>query len=114
MKNPIMFLRYAGLVEAVSFIVLVAFAMPLKYFFGFPIAVKLAGSVHGALFVVLCVALLQTMLAAKWTLGRGALVFLAALVPLGPFLIDRRMLGYEAEFRDQQTVRVEQSSRNGN
>jgi hypothetical protein len=54
------------------------------------------------------------MLAAKWTLGRGALVFLAALVPLGPFLIDRRMLGYEAEFRDRQTVRVEQSSRDGN
>ena len=108
MKNPILFLRYAGLVEAVSFIVLVGIAMPLKYFAGLPIAVKLAGSIHGGLFVVLCVALLQTMLVAKWPLGRGALVFLAALFPFGPFLIDRRMLGYEAEFRDRRAVRVTQ------
>jgi integral membrane protein len=109
MKNPILFLRYAGLVEAVSFIVLVVFAMPLKYFAGFPIAVKLAGSVHGALFIVLCVALLQTMMVAKWPMSRGALVFLAALVPFGPFLIDRRMLGYDAEFRERQAARVMQS-----
>jgi integral membrane protein len=114
MKNPILFLRYAGLVEAVSFIVLIGIAMPLKYFVGLPIAVKLAGSIHGGLFVVLCAALFQTMLVAKWPMGRGALVFLAALLPFGPFLIDRRMLGYEAEFRERQAIRVTQSVRDGN
>jgi integral membrane protein len=56
MKNPIPFLRTVGLVEAGSFIVLVAIAMPLKYFAGLPVAVKIAGSIHGALFMALCLA----------------------------------------------------------
>jgi hypothetical protein len=41
------------------------------------------------------------MIAARWPLGRGTLVLVAALLPFGPFLIDRRMKGYDAEFRER-------------
>ena len=97
-RNPIPLLRIAGLVEAASFLVLLGVAMPLKYFAGFPAAVKIAGWVHGVLFIVFCAALVLTMVVAGWPLGRGALVFVAALLPFGPFVLDRRMKRYEAEF----------------
>ena len=60
---------------------------------------KIVGSIHGALFVIFCVALLRTMLVARWPLPRGAIVFIASLLPFGPFFVDRRMAEYEAEFQ---------------
>jgi integral membrane protein len=99
MKNPIPFLRTITLIEGVSFLVLLGIAMPLKYFADLPMAVKWVGWIHGVLFMVFCAALLQTMLLVKWPLARGAMVFVAALLPFGPFLMDRRMREYEAEAR---------------
>lgn len=87
-----------ALTEGVSFLVLLGVAMPLKYVWGIPVAVKVVGWIHGLLFVIFCVALLRTMIIARWSLVRSVGVFVAALLPLGPFLIDGRMLLYEAEF----------------
>jgi integral membrane protein len=99
-KSPIPFLRRAGQVEAVSFLVLVCVAMPLKYMAGMPMAVKVVGWIHGVLFIAFCIALLRAMLIARWGLDRGALVFVAALLPFGPFVVDRRILAYDEEFRE--------------
>ena len=101
MKNPIPFLRKVALIEAVSFLVLMGVAMPLKYFMDMPIAVKVVGWIHGVLFVIFCGALLQTMIVAKWPFLRSAMIFVAALLPFGPFVVDKRMLAYEAEFRNR-------------
>jgi hypothetical protein len=38
------------------------------------------------------------MLDARWSLSRGALLFTAALLPFGPFLVDRRVEGWEQDF----------------
>ena len=101
-KSPIPFLRRVGQIEAISFLLLLCVAMPLKYLAGMPAAVKLVGWAHGILFVIFSLALLRTMLVARWGLDRGALVFVAALLPFGPFVVDRRMLAYDAEFRARQ------------
>ena len=95
-------LRAAGLVEACSFLILVGVAMPLKYFAGQPGAVKVFGWIHGLLFIIFCGALFRTVLIARWPLGRAALIFVAALLPFGPFVVDRRMKKYAEEF----TVRL--------
>ena len=100
-KNPIPLLRLTGLVEAVSFLVLLGVAMPLKYFAGLPGAVKAVGWVHGALFVAFCAALALTVIVARWPIGRAALVFVASLVPFGPFAVDSRMRRWDAEFRQR-------------
>lgn len=97
-RNPIPFLRTIAKAEAVSFLLLVGIAMPLKHLAGLPLAVKVVGWIHGVLFVVFCFALLRTMLVARWPLLRGAVIFIAALLPFGPFLVDGRMVDYEAEF----------------
>lgn len=96
-RNPVTVLRRIGLLEAISFLVLMGIAMPLKYAAGHSHATVIPGWIHGILFVAFCGSLLHTTVVAKWPLGRAALVFGAALVPFGPFLIDRRMQGWEAE-----------------
>jgi integral membrane protein len=88
-------LRLTALAEGTSFLLLVGVAMPLKYFAGTPQAVAFTGWAHGVLFVGLCL-LLLAVLAAGWSLRRGALVF-AALIPLGPFLLDSHMRRWERE-----------------
>ena len=100
MKASVRRLRYIGYIEGISFLLLLGVAMPLKYFGGFPKAVTYAGWVHGILFVVFCFALLHAMRDARWSLGRGALFFIAALLPFGPFLIDRRVVEWGAENPD--------------
>ena len=99
MNNPIPFLRRIAFAEGVSFLVLLVVAMPLKYFAGLPIAVKLVGWLHGVLFITFCFALFRVWLAAKWPLLRCAGIFIAALLPFGPFIADRRMAAWEQEFR---------------
>ncbi len=100
-KNPIPFLRTVALIEAVSFLLLLGVAMPLKYFAGMPAAVKAVGWAHGVLFVVFALALLQTLIVARWPIARGALVFVGALLPFGPIVLDPRMKRYDAEFRER-------------
>lgn len=97
-KTPVQLLRQVGWAEAVSYLLLLGVAMPLKYIWGQPLAVKVVGMFHGVLFILFCVVLLRAMLAAKWGLGRGALLFAATFVPFGPFLLDKKMKRYEEEF----------------
>ena len=102
--NPIQFLRRIAKVEAISFLILLGVAMPLKYLAGMPMAVKICGWLHGLLFVVFCVSLLRAMVAARWPVSRAAVIFIAALLPFGPFVVDRRMAEYEREFAEEPSA----------
>lgn len=84
-------LRVIALTEGVSFLVLLFIAMPMKYFAHMDWAVQIVGWIHGILFIVFCFALLAAMMAARWHIGRAAMVFIAALLPFGPFIIDHRL-----------------------
>jgi integral membrane protein len=97
--NPVSLLRHVALVEGISFLLLLFVAMPLKYFANIPEAVRAVGVAHGVLFIVLCVALVYVKAVVAWPVARAALVFAAALLPFGPFVVDRRMKGYEDEYR---------------
>ena len=107
MKNPIAVLRATALIEGVSFLVLLFLAMPLKYIWEQPMAVRIVGAAHGGLWAAFCAMLFYTTIVAKWPLVRAALLFVAALIPFGPWLVDRRMKQYEAEYfqvRGESTV----------
>ena len=103
MSNPIPFLRRIAFAEGISFLILVGIAMPLKWIFHQPAAVKIFGWAHGVLFIVFCLALARVWIIAKWPVPRCAIIFIAALLPFGPFLADRRMAQWEAEFRNRET-----------
>ncbi|MGN6531837.1 MAG: DUF3817 domain-containing protein, partial [Ginsengibacter sp.] len=45
-------LRWIGIAEGISFLLLLGVAMPLKYLYDFPVAVKVTGWIHGLLFIL--------------------------------------------------------------
>ena len=95
--NRIRFLRTVGWLEGISFLLLLGIAMPLKYLFAQPLAVRYTGMLHGLLFIVFVYALLNAALKHKWALSRIALVFGASLVPFGPWLIEKTLKRAEQE-----------------
>jgi integral membrane protein len=99
MKNPVPFLRKIALLEAVSYLILLGIAVPLKYVWDMPLAVRIMGSIHGALFVVFCWALMRVLQDARWPTTRAIQVFVASLIPFVPFFLDRHMRAWENEWR---------------
>jgi integral membrane protein len=92
---PVPLLRHVALAEAVSWLILLGIAMPLKYLFHQPLAVKITGALHGLLFVLFCLALLRVLWAAHWPFSRCLLIFASSFIPLLPFFLDRRMKNWE-------------------
>ncbi len=84
-------LRIVGLVEGISFLLLLGVAMPLKYLAGMPKAVSLVGMVHGVLFVLYVFAVAHAWITARWPVRRALSLLLASLVPFGTFLTDPRL-----------------------
>ena len=92
-------LRAIGFIEGLSFLLLLGVAMPLKYFAGMPQAVTAAGWVHGILFISFCIALTQAHQDANWSAWRSGTVLIAALLPFGPFAIDKKLRREEEALR---------------
>jgi integral membrane protein len=89
MKFRIKLLRFVGITEGISFLILLLVAMPLKYFFGWPFAVKVVGWAHGILFVAYIAAVLLAIRAMKWRWISVGVALAASLIPIGTFVLDR-------------------------
>ncbi len=83
--------KWISLAEGLSFLVLLGIAMPLKYGFDMPLAVKYTGWVHGVLFVVYIYAVYPTAKSLKWSFSRTFFALTASLLPFGPFIFDRNL-----------------------
>ncbi len=93
-------LRLVGFLEGLSFLILLGIAMPLKYAAGEPLMVRVVGLVHGVLFLAYVLAVIQAHLEYEWPLGRSFVLFVAAFLPFGPFVADRKLLrGIESSQR---------------
>ena len=84
-------LRLIALLEGSSFVALLFIAMPLKYLAGLPLAVRIAGSVHGLLFLIFMAALFRAGRQRQWPFRRSMLAFVSSIVPFGTFLFDRSL-----------------------
>ena len=84
-------LRILGNIEGVSYLLLLGVAMPMKYYFEMPMAVKIVGMAHGVLFVAYCLLLALCLKRFNWTLKFGAYLFIATLIPFGTFVTDRKL-----------------------
>lgn len=91
LRDPVGRVRALGMVEGVSFILLMGVAMPLKYWANMPLAVTYVGWAHGALFIAFLLVLFIAWAGGALSLGRSALAFVASVIPFGPFLIDRHL-----------------------
>lgn len=87
--------RVVGMMEGISFLLLMGVAMPLKYGAGMPAAVQWTGWIHGILFILYGLVVLMALVNGRLSFGKAALAFVASLVPFGPFLLDRRLAADE-------------------
>ena len=92
LKTPLGRLRVIGFWEGLSFLVLLGIAMPLKYFAGWPEAVRVVGMAHGVLFMLYLATAIQAANEYDWPWRRTALVFIASVLPGGPFVIEAKVL----------------------
>jgi integral membrane protein len=65
--------------------------MPLKYLMGEPLAVRIVGALHGVLFIVYVAAAIRAALINRWKLSFLVKVFVASMLPFGPFIVDRSL-----------------------
>ena len=84
-------LRILGNIEGVSYLILLGIAMPLKYWWGIPLTVKVVGMAHGILFVAYCLLLATCMKKHAWSFLFGLYLFVATLIPFGTFITDRKL-----------------------
>ena len=85
-------LRIVGIVEAISFLLLLGVAMPMKYAAGRPEAVQVVGMAHGVLWMLY-------LIVVAWAIGVRAISFgtalwavVASVLPFGPIVFDRWFL----------------------
>lgn len=93
-------MRRIGIAEGISFLVLLLIAMPLKYYFDLPIAVKIVGWIHGVLFIAYVVIVLLSVRLMKWNLIGLGVALAASLIPLGTFFLDKGWKKREQEFSE--------------
>lgn len=91
MANKITTLRLVGNIEGWSYLSLLFVAMPLKYFAGIPMAVKIVGIAHGLLFIGFVAALVAAAAAYRWSYSFSAAAFVASLVPFGTFFLNKKL-----------------------
>jgi integral membrane protein len=84
-------LRYSGIVEGISFLVLLLIAMPMKYIFHKPEFVLVFGWIHGALFVLYAYFVIRAWVVRKWTFKKAFRIGIASVIPLGTFYTDKEI-----------------------
>ena len=84
-------LRVVGAIEGTSTLLLFFVAMPLKYLADQPMAVSIVGAIHGGLFLLYCATLAHAMKVHKQPVKWAMKFFVAALLPFGPFVVDKSL-----------------------
>lgn len=92
LATPLSRLRLVGLLEGISFLLLLGVAMPLKYLADQPLAVRYVGMAHGILWLGYLLALVPVALDHRWGFKTVALAVIASLLPAGPFVFDAKVL----------------------
>jgi integral membrane protein len=87
-KNMWRWLVIIGTIEALSFLLLLFIAVPLKYLGGNHTLVKTLGPIHGTFFLLYVAMVIWAARSFRWRAGRVWLALLASVIPCGPFIFD--------------------------
>jgi integral membrane protein len=91
LKTQLGRLRVLAFVEGVSFLVILFITMPLKYAFSQPQPNKVFGMVHGFLFIMYVLAVVQIKIEQNWPIKKTGLALLASVIPFGTFWADAKL-----------------------
>lgn len=83
--------RLVAISEGISYLLLLGIAMPLKYAAGIEEAVKYMGWLHGLLFILFGLTLIQVWIQNNWKFSKAVIAFAWSFVPFGTFIFDRQL-----------------------
>ena len=84
--------KYIALLEGISLLLLLFFAMPMKYIYELPIYVKVIGMAHGLLFIAYIALAVMLKIEEKWPIKKFVIVCIASIIPFGTFYIEKKYL----------------------
>ena len=82
LRTPMGRLRATTIIEGISYLFLAGVAMPLKYAFDMPAAVRVGGWIHGVLFVAVMATLADVFFRRQLSFSRATMVVIATLWPV--------------------------------
>lgn len=87
--------RIIGFMEGISYLILLFIAVPLKYMWGQPAAVRAFGSVHGFLFVLYILYVFLCKIKYRWSVMKMFILLAISVIPFGNFYADRKFLQHD-------------------
>jgi integral membrane protein len=90
LKTEIGRLRIIAFIEGVSFLIILFITMPLKYGMDINGPNKVIGMLHGVLFVLYVLAVIQAKFTYNWNLKTVIWSLLASIIPFGTFWADKK------------------------
>ena len=90
--NMLTIFKKVAWLEGISLLLLLFFAMPMKYWAGNEIYVKTIGMAHGVLFVLYIVLAIIMKFTQKWSMKKFLLICLASIIPFGTFYVEKKIL----------------------
>ena len=84
--------KIIAFLEGISLLLLLFFAMPMKYIYEQPIFVKTIGMAHGLLFIGYILLAIMLKIEEKWNLMKFTLICFASVIPFGTFYIEKKYL----------------------
>lgn len=85
--------RKLGMWEGISLLILLILAMPLKYYYGMPLAVRIIGSLHGLLFTLYLIYGFLNYKKFGWNLVKLFFAYLSSVIPFGFLIFDKFLFG---------------------
>lgn len=84
--------KIVSTLEAISYLLLLGIAMPLKYIWDMPQMVEIVGMAHGVLFVLYIAGAIIMWKILKWNFKTVCIVMLCSMLPFGPFYAEKKYL----------------------
>jgi integral membrane protein len=88
--------KIVALLEGLSLLLLLLFAMPMKYMFGQPAFVQVIGMAHGVLFLLYIMFAVILKTEQNWDVKNFIIICLASVVPFGTFWVEKKYLSKTA------------------
>jgi integral membrane protein len=84
--------KYIALLEGISLLLLLFFAMPMKYIYELPIYVKVIGMAHGLLFIAYIALAVMLKIEEQWPIKKFVIICIASIIPFGTFYVEKKYL----------------------
>ncbi len=84
--------KYIALLEGISLLLLLFFAMPMKYIYELPIFVKVIGMAHGLLFIAYIALAVMLKIEDQWPIKKFVIICIASIIPFGTFYVEKKYL----------------------